>query len=92
MKPLSSELAREYGRRGAAARWAKPRPGEPFRGSFLAFLDAIGRSGPSRATWRVFWKAADGLPLDEIELTTFRQHTARDSSQQNQFDALQFSS
>src|SRR5207247_7405447 len=24
--------------------------------------------------------AADGLPLDEIELTTFRQHTARDSA------------
>jgi hypothetical protein len=78
MDPERREQLREYGRRGAAAKWAKPRPGEPFAGTFLDFLEGTGRSGPSRATWRVFWKAADGLPLDDTELTTFRQHTARD--------------
>jgi hypothetical protein len=49
----------------------------PYAGSFLDFLDAVGKAGPSRAAWRVFWKAADGVPLDPDEVETFQRHTGR---------------
>jgi hypothetical protein len=63
----------------ARARKLKAARGEapPYAGPFLDFLDAARRGGPSRATWRVFWKAADGLPLDADELAVFRAHTGR---------------
>lgn len=64
--------------RAAAIRRAKAGP-EPYALPFLAFLDAIGRGGPSRAVWRVFWKAADGLPLDADELEIYAQHTGRET-------------
>ncbi len=77
-QPFSSdERTSALGKKGALARWAKPRSGEPYTGSFLDFLDAIGRSGPSRATWRAFWRAADGLPLSDPELELYRRHTGR---------------
>ncbi len=60
---------------------AAKRPADaPYTGTFLEFLDATGRGGPSRATWRAFWKAADGLPLDETELASFRRHTGRQTA------------
>jgi hypothetical protein len=72
---------RELGKLGGLAKAAKRRsarqPVEPYGEPFLAFVDAVGRGGPSRATWRVFWLAADGLPLSDAELVVFRRHTAR---------------
>src|SRR6266566_6099044 len=53
---------------------------EPYAKPFLTFLDAIGRGGPSRLVWRVFWKAADGLPLDADELAIYRIHTGRETA------------
>ena len=73
MTSLDSERARDMAR----TRWAKRPTDMPYGGDFLSFLDATGRGGPSRATWRAFWKAADGLPLDETELVSFRRHTGR---------------
>src|SRR5439155_10613720 len=61
----------------AAKRRAAKAPVLPYAGTFLAFLDAVGRSGPTRAAWHAFWKVADGLPLDPGELATFRLHTGR---------------
>src|SRR5437016_3647699 len=75
--PLDPEQARELGRRGAAARWAKPRPGEPFAGTFLDFMDLAGLMGDSWLPWRAHWKAVDGLPLTDAELALFRAHTGR---------------
>src|SRR5437879_278823 len=67
--------------KGGSARAAKARakraPVQPYAKPFLTFLDAVGRGGPTRTTWRLFWKAADGLPLDLGELATFRLHTGR---------------
>ncbi len=63
----------------AEARWARRPADAPYTGNFLAVLDATGRGGPSRATWRVFWKAADGLPLDAPELEAFARHTGRET-------------
>src|SRR2546428_6979585 len=80
MKPLDPELRerlREYGRRGAAKKWAKPRPGVPYPGTFQDFLVAAGMTGASWAPWRAFWKAVDALPLDEGELALYRTHTGR---------------
>ncbi len=79
------DRARESGRLGGHARAAKLRaarggPVDPLPLTFLDFLDATGHGGPSRATWRVFWKAADGLPLDDAELPVFRRHTARETA------------
>src|SRR5258708_1242496 len=65
--------------RHARNRAAKAGP-EPYAEPFLAFLHAIGRSGPSRAVWRVFWKAADGLPLEPGELAIFQRHTGRETA------------
>jgi hypothetical protein len=69
------------GRKGGLARWAneraKRKAQEAYPDPFLAFLDAAGRGGPTRAAWRVFWKAADGLPLDRAERALFRRHTGR---------------
>ena len=66
---------------GGQARSAKRRaakaPVLPYAGGFLPFLDAVGRSGPTRRAWRTFWKAADGLPLDPAEVEIFRLHTGR---------------
>jgi hypothetical protein len=73
--PLDSEQARAMAR----TRWARHPTDTPYTGRFLSFLDATGRGGPSRATWRVFWKAADGLPLDAAELDVFRRHTGRET-------------
>ncbi len=73
----------DAGRKGAAIRWARERarraPLKPYGEPFLAFLEAIGRGGPSRVVWRVFWKAADGLPLDADEFAIFRCHTGRET-------------
>jgi hypothetical protein len=71
---LDSEQARALANR----RWARRPTDEPYTGSFLDFLDATGRGGPSRVTWRVYWKAADGLPLDAAELELFARHTGRE--------------
>lgn len=49
----------------------------PYAGGFLDFLDAVGKSGPSRAAWRVLWKVADGLALDPDEVAVFQRHTGR---------------
>jgi hypothetical protein len=72
-----SERARELGRRGAAARWAKPRPGDPFAGTFVDFMDLAGLTGPSWAAWRAHWKAIDALPMDAGERETFCRCTGR---------------
>jgi len=76
--------AREAGRLGgeARARQLRALKGEtrPYGESFLTFLDAAGCSGPTRAVWRVFWKAADGLPLDPDELVVFGLHTGRQTA------------
>jgi hypothetical protein len=83
------EAARKGGLAKAAAQRARKVGPAPYGLPFLTFLDAIGRGGPSRAVWRVFWKAADGLPLDPAPITTgaggevvdelaiFRTHTGR---------------
>lgn len=72
---------RRIASKGGAARVAKLKaavaPPTPYGGSFLDFLDAVGRTGPSRAAWRTFWKAADGLALDPGEVETFKLHTGR---------------
>src|SRR5947209_170734 len=65
------------GKARAAKRRAAKKPVPPYAGTFLDFLDAVGRSGSTRATWRTFWRVADGLPLDEAELKAFRLHTGR---------------
>src|SRR6266550_1009269 len=78
----SRRRRRRIASKGGQARVAKAKaraklPPPPYAGTFLEFLDAVGRSGSTRSTWRIFWKAADGLPLDEAELQTFRLHTGR---------------
>ena len=77
---MDPKRAKELGRLGGLAKAAKrPKTAPaPYGAPFLAFVEAIGRGGPSRATWRVFWKGADGLPLDDSELEVFKRHTARD--------------
>ncbi|PYO41402.1 MAG: hypothetical protein DMD33_14100 [Gemmatimonadetes bacterium] len=59
------------------AKKAAKAPVPPYAGTFLTFLDQVGRSGPTRQAWWIFWKAVDGLPLDPGELETFRLHTGR---------------
>lgn len=73
------EVARLGGLAKAANRAAEAEreAGRPYAGAFLEFLEATGRSGPSRAVWRVFWKAADSLPLAPDELVIFQRHTGR---------------
>ena len=75
--------AREAGRRGGIERARRLRAArgqvEPYAGPFLDFLDATGRSGPTRIVWRVFWKVADGLPLEPDEVAIYRRHTARET-------------
>jgi hypothetical protein len=61
----------------AAKRWARPRPGEPFAGSFVDFMDLAGLTGESWAAWRAHWRAVDALPLGEAELRLFERHTGR---------------
>src|SRR5207244_9565036 len=87
--PVSGTWTRKHQRahlrsiasKGGQARQAKDRaakaPVPPYGGSFLDFLDAVDRGGPTRAAWRVFWKVADGLPLDPAELPVFQLHTGR---------------
>ncbi len=74
------ERTRAAAKKGAAARWARRPADRPYDRSFLVFMDAIGRGGESRATWRVFWKVADAIPLDAAELEVFRRHTGRSMS------------
>src|SRR5712692_7869132 len=71
------ERARAAGRKGGLARWAKPRPGEPFPGTILDAMDAAGFTGPSWAAWRAFWAAVFALPMDAAALELFRHHTGR---------------
>ena len=59
------------------AKKAAKAPVPPYAGTFLTFLDQVGRSGPTRQAWWIFWKAVDGLPLDPGELETFRLYTGR---------------
>jgi len=77
------EHLRQIAALGGKAKAAKERaaklPIPPYGGSFLEFVDAVGRGGPSRAAWRTFWKVADGLPLEADEVETFRLHTGRSS-------------
>jgi len=68
----------EQHRQAAKVRWAKRPLDEPYAGTFLEFLDVMGRGGPSRSTWRVFWLAADGLPMTEAEREVFTRHTGRE--------------
>src|SRR5436309_15109135 len=70
-------IASKGGVAAKAKRQAAKKSVPPYAGTFLTFLDAVGRGGPTRATWRIFWKLADGLPLDPGELATFRLHTGR---------------
>src|SRR5437879_485912 len=70
-------IAAKGGHAKAVKQRAAKTPLLPYAGTFLDFLDAVGRSGSTRSTWRIFWKAADGSPLDEAELKTFRLHTGR---------------
>lgn len=65
------------GQAAKAARQAAKEPLPPYGDPFLTFLDAVGRGGPSRAAWRAYWKAVDGLPLEPEELSLFRLHTGR---------------
>ena len=83
-KPLTAEERekfRERGRKGGIAKAAKLREqraaSTPYAGTFLAFLDAVDRSGTSRAGWRALWTAADALPPTEEELAAYRLHTGR---------------
>ncbi len=82
--PDLREQMRELGRRGVAVRMRNKRERErgqrPYAEPFLTFLEATGRGGPSRAVWRVFWKAVEGLPLDDAELPVFRLHTGRETA------------
>ena len=76
--PTPSHRAQGWSRQGGeVARATAARSTPAIRRDFLDFLDAVGRSGPTRQAWRTFWKAADGLPLDPDELTIYRQHTGR---------------
>jgi hypothetical protein len=77
MTPL--DLDPEKQRQRARIRWAKPRPGDPFAGDFLTFMELAGLTGDSWAAWRAHWKAADGLPLTDVELSAFRRHTGREA-------------
>jgi hypothetical protein len=97
VKPRTpGSFTRETASRAATIRHARNRAAklgpEPYAEPFLTFLDAIGRGGPSRAVWRVFWKAADGLPLAPPytittgpepvvvdELAIYLTHTGRDT-------------
>lgn len=80
---FDGENAAALGRKGGHARAAKLRAArgevEPYAGTFQDFMTEAGLVGPSWATWRVFWKAVDALPLDEAELAVFRRHTGRTS-------------
>lgn len=73
--------AAELGRRGGYAKAAKLRAArgqvEPYAGDFLAFREAVGRGGVSRALWAVLWRAVDGLLLTAEQLAAFRLHTGR---------------
>ncbi len=64
-------------KKGAAVRWAKPRPGDPYRGTILDAMDAAGLSGPSWRNWHVLVKAVHGLELDEQERAIFTRYTGR---------------
>lgn len=79
------EQLREWGRRGGIASGrtrAAQASGtvQPYTGTFLDFLDATGRGGPTRTVWRSFWKVADGLALEPDELEVFRRHTHRQTA------------
>ena len=73
---LTGNTAKGGSARAAKAR-AKRTPIQPYAKPFLTFLDAVGRGGPTRQTWRIFWRLADGLPLDPGEVESFRLHTGR---------------
>lgn len=75
-----SELGRLGGKKSQAVQRAKKSPAPPYAGSFLDFLDAAGAVGPSWYAWRVFWKAVDGVPLDDAELVVFKRHTGREKA------------
>lgn len=81
---LSPEARRAIAQKGALAKAAAVRaakaPPPPYAHDFLTFLDEVEKSGPTRAVWRVFWKAADGLPLDAEELAIFQRHTGRQAA------------
>jgi hypothetical protein len=79
-KRTRRRVARAGGEATAAKRRAEQAaraPVGPYAGTFLEFVDAVGRGGPTRAAWRVFWRAVDGLPLDPGERDVFTLHTGR---------------
>jgi len=75
------ELARAAASKGGHAKAAKFRAArgqvEPYAADFLAFRDAVGRGGASRALWDVVWRAVDALPLTDEQLVAYRLHTGR---------------
>jgi len=76
VSPTREEL-REFGRRGAAARWAKPKLGAPFPGTVIDAMNAAGLTDPSWERWRTFLRALFGLPFVEGDLETFQRFTGR---------------
>ena len=77
----SKAEARAAGAKGGAvraenARAARLRP-DAYGADFLTFRAAVGRGGPTRELWTVFWRAVDGLPLDAQQLALFQRHTGR---------------
>src|SRR2546425_388511 len=79
--PVGSPEAAAAGRKGgsvtAAERRARQKAKTPYAHPFISFLGDVGRGGPTRAVWRVFWKCADGLALEPDEVEVFRLHTGR---------------
>lgn len=69
---------RELARKGGMAKAAQRRSEEgPYHGTILDVMDAAGLTGPSWTPWRVFWKAAYALPMDDGDLEIYRAQTDR---------------
>ncbi len=75
--PFDSVRGRDAGRKGAEARWRKPRPGAPLPWSLLELADRAGLVGASWRVGRVLLKASEGLPLEPDELPIYEHHTGR---------------
>src|SRR5437016_1322817 len=83
-RPGRRQLAK-WGRKGAAAKWAKVRAAraprvEPLGGTIVDLAHSLGDfQAPSWARWWAFLKALFALPLAEVELAAFRQFTGRET-------------
>jgi hypothetical protein len=83
-RAAEAKRPRDYhaqGRKGGLAKAANLRARKAalsrFGGTILDAMDAAGMTGPSWESWRTFWKATFGLPMDKAELARFQRHTGR---------------